>query len=94
MTVKHSENAIRVLLVRGGADISACALRAEPATGQQHSVPHVLALRGLGHLDVVEHIPPCFVACPIGSSSDPLALEQIEEDLGNGAIAVVSAAAH
>ena len=61
---------------------------------RQHSVPRVLALRVVEHLDLVEHVPPGFLAGPVGATPDPLALEQVEEALGNGVIMAIAAPAH
>jgi hypothetical protein len=51
--------------------------------GRQHPVPDMLALWVVEHLDVVEHILPRLDAGLVGSAAYPLALEQIEEALGN-----------
>lgn len=44
----------------------------------------MLSLWIVEHLDVDEHIQPCFFAGLVGPPPDPLALEQVEETLGNG----------
>ena len=61
--------------------------------GRQHSVPCVLALRVVEHLDVVEHVLPGFLARSVGAAPDPLELEQVEEALDDGAIVAVASAA-
>jgi len=62
--------------------------------GRQHSVPRVLALRIVEHLDVVEHVPSGFVALAMGPASDPFALEQVEEALSDGIVMAVASTAH
>lgn len=54
----------------------------------------MLALRVAEHLDVVEHVLPCLLASSVGPTPDPLALEQVEEALGNRIVVVDPAAAH
>jgi hypothetical protein len=51
--------------------------------GRQHAVVGVLAFGLAEDLDVVEHAPPCFVACWIGPASDLLAFQQLEEAIGH-----------
>lgn len=62
--------------------------------GRQHPVPRMFTLRIIEHLDVIEHVLPRFLAGSIGSPSDPLALEQVEEALGDGIVMAVPSAAH
>tara|TARA_R100000963_G_C4553072_1_gene45173 strand:- start:124 stop:348 length:225 start_codon:yes stop_codon:yes gene_type:complete len=57
---------------------------------RQHSVPRVLALRVVEHFDVVEHVPPGFLARPVSPTPDPLALEQVEEALCDGIVMAVA----
>ena len=54
----------------------------------------MFALRVVEHLYVIEHVLPCVFAGPVGSAPDPLALEQVEEALGNGVVMTVAAADH
>jgi hypothetical protein len=49
--------------------------------GSQHTVSDVFALRIVEHLDVFEHVLPCFVPVSVCFSAYPLALEQIETAL-------------
>ncbi len=58
-----------------------------------HPVPRILALRVEEHLDIVEYIPPCILAVPVSPAPDPLALEQVEEALGDCVVVSVAAAA-
>ncbi len=62
--------------------------------GLQYSVPGVLALWIVEHLDVVGHILLGFFACSVGPSSDPLTLQQVKEALSDRVVMAVSAAAH
>ena len=53
----------------------------------------VLAFRVVEHFDVVEHVLPCFCTRSVCSPSDPFALKQVEEALGNGVVVTISAPA-
>ena len=54
----------------------------------------MLALRVVEHLDVIEHVLPCICPGPAAAAPDPLALEQVQEALGDGVVVTVAAAAH
>ena len=54
----------------------------------------MLALWIVKHLDVVKHVPPRFLAGPVGAAPDPLALEEVEEALGDGVVVAIAASAH
>jgi hypothetical protein len=62
--------------------------------GRQHPFPRKHALREIEHLDVIEHIQPGFLACSIGSPSDPFAFEQVEEAFRDEIVVKVSSANH
>ena len=51
--------------------------------GRQYPVPHMLSLRIVEHLDVVEHLLPGFGAGFVGPAAYAFALEQVEEALGH-----------
>ena len=52
------------------------------------------ALRVVEHLDVVEYIGSCIASGRIDSTTDALALEQLEEALGHSVIMAVASPAH
>ena len=54
----------------------------------------MLALWIVEHLDVIEHVLPGVFAGPVGPAPDPLALEEVEETLGDRVVMAVAAAAH
>jgi hypothetical protein len=54
----------------------------------------MLALRIVKHLDVVEHILPCFVSGFICFAAYAFTLEQVEKALDNRIVMTVSATAH
>ena len=54
----------------------------------------MFALRVIEHLDVAEHILPCFISGPVGFAPDTFALEQVEEALSDSVVMAVSPAAH
>ena len=54
----------------------------------------MLALRVVGHLGVIEHVPPGFFAGPIGLPSDPFPLEEVEETFGHRVVVAASSAVH
>ena len=46
---------------------------------QQHAIVRVLACWVVEHLDVVEHVLPCCVACQVRPPPNPLAFQQVEK---------------
>ena len=52
------------------------------------------ALGVVKHFNVIEHILPGFLAIRIGSTSDPLAFEELEETLRHRVIMTIAAPAH
>ena len=64
------------------------------SNGRQHSVPRVFALRIVEHLDGVEHVLSGVLAGAVCPPPDPLALEQVEEALGDRIVMAVPTAAH
>lgn len=54
----------------------------------------MLAGRIVEHLDVFEHIPACLVARAVDLAADTLALEQVEDALGDSVVMTVAATAH
>jgi hypothetical protein len=49
------------------------------------------ALRVVEHFDVIEHVRACLSARVVDLAANALALEQLEETLGHGAIVAVGA---
>ncbi len=51
--------------------------------GRQHAVVRMLALRVVEEFDIFEHVLPCRFSGRIGSTSDALAFQQLEEAFGD-----------
>ena len=47
---------------------------------RQHTVFGVLSGRVVEHLDVIEHVLPCSVACRVGPSPDSFPFQKVKED--------------
>lgn len=54
----------------------------------------MFALWVVEEFNVCEDVAPGIIACPVGSSSGPLAFQQLEEAFRNGVVVTVAAAAH
>ena len=54
----------------------------------------MLALWGIEHLDIIEHIPSSLVTCFVNPAANPLSFEQIEEAFDDGVVMAVTATAH
>lgn len=54
----------------------------------------MLAFRVVEHFDVVEFVPPSVVPGRIGSASNPLSFQELEEAFGHGIVVAVAASAH
>lgn len=54
----------------------------------------MLALRVVEHLDVIEHVAPCFPPVQVGPAADALALEQLKETLRHRIVVAVATPAH
>lgn len=54
----------------------------------------MLSLRVVEHFDVIEHVLPGLVTCPVASAPDPFTLEQVEEALGYSIVMAISTSAH
>ena len=61
---------------------------------RQHAVVSVLAGRVIEHLDIIEHVLPCCIACDVRPPPDPFPLQELEEALGDGIIMTVTTSAH
>ena len=53
-----------------------------------------LAVWVVKHVDVVEHVLPCFVSCDVCSPSDPFVLEQVQEALCDRLVMAIPTPAH
>ena len=54
----------------------------------------MLAGRIVEHLNIVEHVLPCCVACEVGLPSDPFAFQEMEEAFWDRVVMTIFAAAH
>ena len=53
-----------------------------------------LRVGAVEHLDVVEHVLSCSVACEVGSPLDPLAFQQVEEAFCDRVVMAITTTAH
>ena len=54
----------------------------------------MLADEVIKHLDVVEHVLPCGIACYVSSPPNPLPFQELEENLCDRVVMSVSMSAH
>jgi hypothetical protein len=54
----------------------------------------VFALRIIKHLDVVEHVLPCFASCSLCFAANAFSFQQIEKALRDGIVVTVAPTAH
>ena len=61
---------------------------------RQHAVVCVLAGWVIEHLDVIEYVLPCCIACDVRPPPDPFPFQELKKALGDGIIMTVSTSAH